>query len=130
MKPGVILLLVLCFHLFGGVDAAHAGTPFCISHLHLRAIDIKHQVKNTNQLAVEIASSIRDENTDPIIFEDKDEEEFSTRKYLLPANSFSALHFALITSHLCNMVAAPHKVNDQLSLPGSCIYIEQRVLRI
>jgi hypothetical protein len=129
MKPGVIFLLVLCFSLFGGVDAAHAGTPFCISHSHLRAIDIKQQPKSTIQSRVEVAS-VRDLNTDPIIFEDKDEEEFSIRRYLLPANSFSALHFALITSHLCNTVATPHTVNDQLSLPGSCIYIEQRVLRI
>ena len=129
MKPGVIFLLVLCFHLFGGVDAAHAGTPFCISHSHLRAIDNKKQVKPASQLAVEMAS-VRDENTDPIIFEDKDEEEFSTRRYLLPASSFSALHFALITSHLCKTVAAPLTSNNELSLTGSCIYIEQRVLRI
>jgi hypothetical protein len=129
MKPGVIFFLVLCFHLFGGVDTVHAGTPFCVSHSHLRAFNKKQQVKNTNQPAVEVAS-VRDENTDFIIFEDKDDEEFSTRKYLLAANSFSALHFALITRHLCTLVAAPHKVNDQLSLPASCIYIEQRVLRI
>jgi len=129
MKPGVIFLLVLCFHLFGGVNAAHAGTPFCISHSHLRAIDIKQQAKSATQPKVEMAS-VRDENTDPIIFEDKDEEEFSTRRYLLPASSFSALHFALITSHLCKTVAAPLTSNDELSLTGSCIYIEQRVLRI
>ncbi len=129
MKPGVLFFLVLCFHLFGGDHAAHAGTPFCVSHSHLRAIDNKQQVRYANQLVVEMAS-IRDENTDPIISDDQDEEEFSTRRYLLPLSSISALHYALITSCLCNMLAESPIVKDPLSFRGSCIYIEQRALRI
>jgi len=129
MKPGAIFFLVLCFHLFGGVDAVHAGTPFCTSHSHLRAIDNKQRVKNANQLTVEIAS-VKDENNDPIVLEDKDEEEYSTRRYLIPASCFSALHFALISIQLGNSLAESLTSNDPLSFPGSCIYIEQRVLRI
>ena len=133
MRVAVVFVLFLCFHLLGRYDyanAAHGSNKFYSAGQHSGKTE-QVEIPTTDGGSIFTAADGLKEGKDHLVsVDDEDEEELVSRKSILLDKYFSAFYYAFIASHSFNAAGKIFSSYESFSNTGTCIYLEQRVLRI